>query len=243
MATRSPNACRNKRGDGRRQRDLGHEHQQHAPAGREHLRREPQVDLGLAAAGHAVEQRDAERSPVARASGSARQRLCLLRRQTSRSRSDWPSGQATQPRTDRDRPARAGTADQPVRARAARRVRRDAAARELRRGDTGRRSPARISSDRALLRAVATRQAVALRPNPRRTGQARRQPTSRPAAVIDSHTTSLVRIARDRRASSAEGRAVIASPAPPRSTPPVQRARATTSAGRNGCRVEHLRRS
>ena len=47
------------RGGGRRQRDLRHEHQ-HAAAGVADAGREAEVDLGLAAAGDAVQQRDAE---------------------------------------------------------------------------------------------------------------------------------------------------------------------------------------
>ena len=46
-------------GGGRGQGDLRHEHQR-APSGCADRGREPDVDLGLAAAGHAVQQRDAE---------------------------------------------------------------------------------------------------------------------------------------------------------------------------------------
>jgi hypothetical protein len=55
MATRSPKATRNRVAAAGRQRDLRHEHQ-HAASGRAHRRRQADVDLGLAAAGHAVEQ-------------------------------------------------------------------------------------------------------------------------------------------------------------------------------------------
>ena len=70
MATRVAERLAEQRGDGRGQGDLRHEHQ-HAPSGRADRGREPQVDLGLAAAGDAVQQRDAERaaSRPARAAG------------------------------------------------------------------------------------------------------------------------------------------------------------------------------
>ena len=48
------------RGELRRQRDLGHQHQRGAPGG-ERGRDHPQVDLGLAAAGHAVQEERRER--------------------------------------------------------------------------------------------------------------------------------------------------------------------------------------
>ncbi len=63
MATRSPNAVAEQRRDRRRQRDFRHEHQ-HAAAGARDGGREAQVDLGLAAAGDAVQQRDVERARV-----------------------------------------------------------------------------------------------------------------------------------------------------------------------------------
>ena len=59
MATRSPNASRKTRGHRRRERDLRHQHQ-HAASAAADRGREAQVDLGLAAAGHAVQERDAE---------------------------------------------------------------------------------------------------------------------------------------------------------------------------------------
>ncbi len=59
MATRSPNALPKRERDRRRQRDLGHE-QQHAAAAAAHFGREPQIELGLAAAGDAVQQRGLE---------------------------------------------------------------------------------------------------------------------------------------------------------------------------------------
>ena len=59
MATRSPNACRNDERDRRRQRNLGHE-QQNATSAAAHFGREPQVELGLAAAGDAVQERRLE---------------------------------------------------------------------------------------------------------------------------------------------------------------------------------------
>ena len=43
----------------RRERDLGHQHQHSSSAGAD-AGREPEVDLGLAAAGDAVQQRDAK---------------------------------------------------------------------------------------------------------------------------------------------------------------------------------------
>ncbi len=64
---------------GRRQRDFG-DHDQHLSSAAHHRCGEPQIDLGLPAAGHAVEQCDLERAggrePVERA-----QRIRLLRRQ------------------------------------------------------------------------------------------------------------------------------------------------------------------
>jgi hypothetical protein len=63
------------RGDHRRQRNFGHQHQ-HAAAAATDLRREPQIELGLSAAGDAVQQRDAERPRVReRAQALARGRL------------------------------------------------------------------------------------------------------------------------------------------------------------------------
>ena len=55
MATRSPNAARNSADHGRRERDLGH-HEQHATAVAAYPLGQPQIDFGLAAAGHALEQ-------------------------------------------------------------------------------------------------------------------------------------------------------------------------------------------
>ena len=65
------------RGRGRRQRDLGH-HQQHAAARLAHRAREAQVDLGLAAAGDAVQQRGVIRAPPARAAQRVERRLLLV---------------------------------------------------------------------------------------------------------------------------------------------------------------------
>ena len=66
MATRSPNVARKIAADRRRERDLRHQ-QQHAAAGARTARRQPQVDLGLAAAGDAVEERGVECLPRTRA--------------------------------------------------------------------------------------------------------------------------------------------------------------------------------
>ena len=69
---------------GRRQGDLGHEHE-HAPALPAHLSRELQVDGGLPAPGHPVQQRDPEPS-VRRPRRQAAQRRLLLAGQLDRSR-------------------------------------------------------------------------------------------------------------------------------------------------------------
>ena len=108
MATRSPKACLKQRGHRRRQRDLRHEHQ-HRRAAFADRRRQPQVDLGLAAARDAVQQRDAEgtvprRAAVSRSSAAT---CSSVRRRCS---STGGATNARSPRTDRARPVPAGTA-------------------------------------------------------------------------------------------------------------------------------------
>ena len=72
MATRVAERARGTARPRRRERDLGHE-QQHAAPARERGPRQPEVDLGLAAAGHAVQQGRLERPArsAARAAASA----------------------------------------------------------------------------------------------------------------------------------------------------------------------------
>jgi hypothetical protein len=74
----------------RRQVDLGHQHQR-LPAGRQRLRGGAQVDLGLARAGDAVQQRGAGRQAVERLQGPCllvgqRRRALLARNRPSRRR-------------------------------------------------------------------------------------------------------------------------------------------------------------
>ena len=65
--------------DGRRERDLGDE-QQHSAPGSPHLRREPEVELGLAAACDAMEERSLELSRRGQLAQRGQRRV-LLRRQ------------------------------------------------------------------------------------------------------------------------------------------------------------------
>ena len=78
VAERSPEGLRH----GRRQRDLRNEHQ-HAAPGRHHVPGEPQVHLGLAAAGHAVQQGDVE-DPFRGQGGQGLERDALLRSRLDR---------------------------------------------------------------------------------------------------------------------------------------------------------------
>ena len=73
-------ALAEERRDDRRERDLRHEHE-HAPARVADARREPQVDLGLAAAGDAVQQRHLELPARRRSAQSRVERGVLLARQ------------------------------------------------------------------------------------------------------------------------------------------------------------------
>ena len=75
MATAVAEARAEQRRHLRRQRDLRHEHQ-HAAAASPDRVSEPQVDLGLAAAGHAVQQRDVERLRGRQRQQLARARVC-----------------------------------------------------------------------------------------------------------------------------------------------------------------------
>ena len=83
MATRAPNAAE-ERGDGGRQRDLGHE-QQHTAARLAHAARKAEVDLGLAAARDAVQERNLKRA-ARRQRAQPLQRRVLLRCQRHRRR-------------------------------------------------------------------------------------------------------------------------------------------------------------
>ena len=83
MATRSPNAPRNERRHRRRQRDLRH-HQQHLSARAADAIGQAQIDLGLAAAGHAVQQRHAELRRRRPARTVRSRRAVLLGRQLAR---------------------------------------------------------------------------------------------------------------------------------------------------------------
>ena len=109
MATRSPNDVAEERRHRRRQRDLGHQ-QQHLTAGLQHEIRHTQVDLGLAAAGDAVQQRHVEAGGHALGQRGDSRRLLVRQRRDRRhataggaaargkgSRSTWSWRQVTRP--------------------------------------------------------------------------------------------------------------------------------------------------
>ena len=120
---------REQRGHRRRERDLG-DHEQRLAAGAAHAIRQPQVDLGLAAAGHAVQQRHAELARV----GERCELLERLRPAPSSARARWTAdvGAWRRARTDRAR-GLGSQRDEPARGEPADHVRgdaRDRAARE-----------------------------------------------------------------------------------------------------------------
>ena len=200
---------------------------------RRHLRREPQVDLGLAAAGDAVQQRRVKSVPLRRAPRAVERGRLLVgerpARRPARGRRRRVAG------TDRVRPAASGSAPGPSApgATASRgRCRGAAAPRESTR-------PARAASSVERLALLALSRVTASR---------RRRPASAPLSSAPAPsgvaTRTVLKVRRPRPPDSATRRGGIAAPAPRRrrrrsSRPPTSPGRRRLRAGtapRRGCR-------